>query len=142
LDLEQPQQSLEPVKNKGGRPRGSGKANLFRDFATAEAIPRLFDFALGKGHGYKIHGQKIIEVGPSAALQLEAIKLVLAYGLGRPVIPFVMDDRSRDPEGSKRRAEEVLKMMQELENDANNGTETGASGSGVGDRPASVQTAA
>ena len=125
-----------------GRPKGSGKAQLFREFATEHAIPRLFDFALGKGHGYKIHGQKIIEVGPSATLQLDAIKLILAYGLGRPIIPFAIDDKARNPEESRKRADEVLKMMRELENDAINGTEAGTSGDGLGDRPASLQTPA
>ena len=121
-----------------GRPKGSGKAALFREWAETTGIQKLFDIAEGKGHGYKIHGQKILEVGPTIGHQLEAIRLALAYGLGRPVVPFVLDDRSRNPEESRKRADEVLKMLQELENDVNTGTEAGTSSDGVGHRPAEV----
>ncbi len=119
-----------------GRPKGSGKSALFREWALGTGIQRLFDIAEGKGHGYKIHGQKILEVGPTVAVQLEALRLALAYGLGRPIIPFVLDDRANNPEEAKKRADEVWSMIRELENDAISGAEGRGDEAGVADRAA------
>lgn len=139
--MSEPDKELVPHKSPG-RPKGSGKSALFREWALGTGIQKLFDIAEGKGHGYKIHGQKILEVGPTVGVQLEAIRLALAYGLGRPVIPFIFDDKARDPEASKRRADEVLKMLRDLENETDDRRKTDSDPASMGSGSPEIQAPA
>src|SRR5262245_1266172 len=103
-----PKQLFQPGNKAAvghGRPKGSSKAAMFREWCEEKGIARLFELAEGIGHAFELRNGKIVEVGPNYGIQLEALRLALAYGLGRPVVPFVLDDRSRSAEESKRRAD-------------------------------------
>lgn len=67
-----------------GRPKGSGLVQQCTDWIEKKGWTKLIEIAEGKGHSFKIHGGKIIEVGPSEELQFEALKLIAAYGKGKP----------------------------------------------------------
>jgi hypothetical protein len=67
-----------------GRPKGSGLVQKCTDWIEKKGWDKLIEIAEGKGHAFKLHGGKVIEVGPSEELQFEALKLIAAYGKGKP----------------------------------------------------------
>ena len=95
---------FQPGNTHGkGRPKGTQLNEVCKAFADAEGIPRLIEWA--KGGFRNAHGQlqaagwsqpkdgkgkpigALRWAGPSYELQFEALKLALAYGLGKPRNP-------------------------------------------------------
>ena len=86
-----------------GRPKGSTYNEICKQFAEKEGVARLVEWA--KGTFRNAHGQvqaagwsqpkdtngkpkgRLVWAGPDYSLQFEALKLVLAYGLGKPRNP-------------------------------------------------------
>jgi hypothetical protein len=78
-----------------GRPKGSGRIQICKEWAEKKGFKKLIDLAEGK---YEQDGKlkaagwapnpvrpaSLVWVGPTAELQFEALKLVLAYGAGKP----------------------------------------------------------
>jgi hypothetical protein len=67
-----------------GRPKGSGKIQILKDYSEKYGFKKLISIAEGSGHGYYEHNGRLIEHGPNASIQFEALKLILAYGCGKP----------------------------------------------------------
>lgn len=80
-----------------GRPRGSGRIQVCTEFAEQEGFAMLIALAKGKYAGPdgnlrtagwaapdKSKPSRIVWIGPSQELSYDALKLVLAYGKGKP----------------------------------------------------------
>ncbi len=94
-----------------GRPKGSSKPALIRKWAEEKGIEKLIELAEGKGHTWRQYNGRLVEVGPSHSTQMEALKLALAYGLGRPVETIDMRNNPLDPEESKLRVDQMLDLV-------------------------------
>jgi hypothetical protein len=95
-----------------GRPKGSSRPMIIREWVEREGWQKLIDLARGKGHGFRQHDGKVVEIGPKIEVQLEAMKLAFAYGFGKPT---EMEPPSRDPAESKLRVETMLELLNKLE---------------------------
>ncbi len=78
-----------PLFEKGngfskGRPRGSGAVQVCRDFAENDGFAKLIGVALGKPMPWRERRGKMEYSTPTQELQFEALKLLLAYGIGKP----------------------------------------------------------
>ena len=67
-----------------GRPKGSGMVQIARDWAVKKGWVKLIEIAEGKGWRVENIIGGFREIGPTLQLQLEATKLLLAYGIGKP----------------------------------------------------------
>lgn len=80
-----------------GRPRGSGRIQICTEFADKEGFALLIALAKGqyKGPDGKLRSagwaapdkskpSRIVWIGPSSELSFDALRLVLAYGKGKP----------------------------------------------------------
>jgi len=76
-----------------GRPKGSTRPEICRQFAEEQGFDRLISLAKGFTADGKKAGwaapdpkkpERLIWVGPSEELQFEALKLAIAYGAGKP----------------------------------------------------------
>lgn len=77
-----------------GRPKGSGYVQICRDYAVKKGWKKLIEMADGKGYKVAMQNGRILEVGPDHKLQFEALKTILAYGVGKPreTMEIVGDD--------------------------------------------------
>lgn len=67
-----------------GRPRGSGHVDICRQWAEVRGWQKLIDTADGKGYKVGLKNGRVVEIGPSQELQLQALKIALEYGYGKP----------------------------------------------------------
>lgn len=93
-----------------GRPKGSGMPAFVREWAKEKGLQKLIDLAEGKGHSWRDYKGRLVEVGPSFSVQVEALKLALAYGLGKP---RDVDDGPQNPEESKLRVDQMLELVRQ-----------------------------
>ncbi len=66
-----------------GRPKGSSRVLTCKEFAEKEGFQRLIGIARGQNYCVVRDGKEI-ELSPSLDLIFEALKLLLAYGIGKP----------------------------------------------------------
>jgi hypothetical protein len=118
-----------------GRPKGSSKPAWLKEWAEKKGLPKLLALAEGKGFSEFREGRRILSVGPDYSIQFEAIRLALAYAIGKPRETIDMV-RSVSPEDSKLRAEQVYKIIKDLENETGNAP--GSDSPGVADRAIEV----
>lgn len=67
-----------------GRPKGSKRNEICKAYAEKYGFKKLIAIAEGKGHRYREYNGRLVEVGPDSGIQFEALKLILAYGFGKP----------------------------------------------------------
>lgn len=121
-----------------GRPKGSGRNQIIREWCEQKGIQKLLDVAEGKGHTFREYNGRVVEIGPNENLQFEALKLALAYGMGKPTEMVEITKPTWDPEQSKLQADEVWKLIKELEDNGNSGTTRPSDPASVEDRPSSL----
>ncbi len=66
-----------------GRPKGSSRVLICQEFAEKEGFQRLIEIARGQSYRVLRDGKEI-ELNPDLDLIFEALKLLLAYGIGKP----------------------------------------------------------
>jgi hypothetical protein len=101
-----------------GRP---SKNPLLAAWCLETGVQKLIDLAEGKGHAFREFKGRFVELGPNRQLQFEALKLALAYGIGKPTEIVEIGRAASDPIESKMRADEVWALIKELEDNANTG---------------------
>lgn len=68
-----------------GRKKGSGRNQVFVEWANRVGVKKLLEIAEEKDIKYGLDKNgKVVRVGHSEALCFDALKLALAYGLGKP----------------------------------------------------------
>jgi hypothetical protein len=115
-------------------PFQSGNKPILAAWCESLGVQMLIDLAEGKGHGFREHKGRFIEIGPNRQLQFEALKLALSYGIGKPTEMVEITRAATDPAESKMRADEVWALIKELEDSANTGTNGTRGAAVVGDR--------
>ncbi len=66
-----------------GRPKGSSRILTCKEFAEKEGFQRLIEIARGESYRVVRNGKEVT-LDPSLDLIFESIKLLLAYGIGKP----------------------------------------------------------
>ena len=67
-----------------GRPKGSGHVEICKRWAEEKGWQKLIDLADGKGFQEEFVENGTAHLGPDYKVQLDACKILLAYGFGRP----------------------------------------------------------
>lgn len=95
-----------------GRPKGSSKPLILKKWIEEKGWEKLISIAEGRGHAFREYNGRVVEVGPNLGIQLEAMKLAFAYGIGKPT---ECEAPSKDPEESKLRVDQMMALLNKLE---------------------------
>jgi hypothetical protein len=82
-----------------GRPKGSGKSQIAKEWAETKGLAKLQEIAEWPDEGVQVHPDsgRVIPKGWSRELQFEALKLMLAYGLGKPTERHELSNADGEP---------------------------------------------